>query len=257
MEVPIDEPIRIELVSNDVMHEFFVPAFFFMRNAMPGHPNSFTFTPTKFGTFPGSAPSSAGLALADDVRGEGRRASRTSSTWVKQERNVDPRASTARRTAGHQLHSPRRTSRGTRTASPSRRASRPRSRSSNHDAGIDHNFAIYNGLGPRSELFASAQFAGVATKSFTLPTLPPGKYYFQCNVHGPAMSGVFIVEKSADADGRSEPWRVTEASAPGTVRAPREAGARVAHDDRPQEDRDPVSGQLVRLLRDRRASSPC
>jgi hypothetical protein len=23
--------------------------------------------------------------------------------------------------------------------------------------------------------------------------LPPGSYYFQCNIHGPAMSGVFKV----------------------------------------------------------------
>ncbi len=61
MEVPIDEPIHIHLVSNDVMHEFFVPAFFFMRNAIPGHPNDFTWTPYRLRhVTKASAPSSAG-----------------------------------------------------------------------------------------------------------------------------------------------------------------------------------------------------
>src|SRR3954468_4026133 len=45
MELPVDEPAHITLVSKDVMHEFFIPDFLFMRNAIPGHPNTFTFTP--------------------------------------------------------------------------------------------------------------------------------------------------------------------------------------------------------------------
>ncbi|HZP90466.1 MAG TPA: cytochrome c oxidase subunit II, partial [Actinomycetota bacterium] len=61
MEVPVDEPIHIHIVSNDVMHEFFVPAFYFMRNAMPGHPNDFTWTPTRLGTFQGQCAEYCGL----------------------------------------------------------------------------------------------------------------------------------------------------------------------------------------------------
>src|SRR5436190_1554889 len=49
-ELPVDEPVRVELVSRDVMHEFYVPDLLFMRNAVPGHPNVFTFTPTRLGT---------------------------------------------------------------------------------------------------------------------------------------------------------------------------------------------------------------
>ena len=34
---------------------------------------------------------------------------------------------------------------------------------------------------------------GPETKTFTGPALPAGKYYFQCDVHGPAMSGTLVV----------------------------------------------------------------
>jgi plastocyanin len=63
----------------------------------------------------------------------------------------------------------------------------------NRDSGIDHNFAIWSNVDQKNQLFATGKFPGVSTRSFALPSLPPGKYYFQCNVHGPAMSGVFIV----------------------------------------------------------------
>jgi plastocyanin len=39
--------------------------------------------------------------------------------------------------------------------------------------------------------------SGPATKTYTAPPLPAGKYYFQCDVHGPAMSGTLIIGKKA------------------------------------------------------------
>jgi plastocyanin len=65
----------------------------------------------------------------------------------------------------------------------------------NKDLGIDHNFAVYDSPNLGKKFFQTGRFAGVATKSFTIDPLPPGKYYFQCDVHGPAMSGTFIVGK--------------------------------------------------------------
>src|SRR5207249_2405201 len=61
IELPVDEPVHIHLTSTDVMHEFFVPAFLFMRNAMPGLPNDFTWTPNRVGTFPGQCAEFCGL----------------------------------------------------------------------------------------------------------------------------------------------------------------------------------------------------
>ena len=199
MEVPIAEPIRINLVSNDVMHEFFVPAFFFMRNAIPGHPNSFTWTPTTFGTFQGQCAEFCGLGHYQ-MRFEVKVVAQTDFLdWVKKERdsilslNCDAPAGNQLQLTAHNI--------AWDTNCLAVDAGQPATITvANLDDGIDHNFAIYNGLDLQKELFVVPQFAGVATKSFSIPSIPPGKYYFQCNVHGPAMSGVFIVKKTQGGD---------------------------------------------------------
>jgi hypothetical protein len=65
---------------------------------------------------------------------------------------------------------------------------------SNLDAGIEHNFALYDGAKRKRTYFQSPRFVGVAERTFQLRPLPKGRYYFQCDVHGPAMSGTLLVK---------------------------------------------------------------
>lgn len=51
--LPVDETVRVELSSPDVIHSFWVPSFLFKLDVIPGRDNSFTFTPTREGTFAG------------------------------------------------------------------------------------------------------------------------------------------------------------------------------------------------------------
>jgi cytochrome c oxidase subunit II len=51
--LPVDETIRVELSSPDVIHSFWVPAFLFKLDVVPGRSNSFSFTPTTEGQFVG------------------------------------------------------------------------------------------------------------------------------------------------------------------------------------------------------------
>ena len=51
--LPVGRTTEIRLVSSDVIHSFWVPAFLFKRMAIPGRENVFDFTPTKEGVFPG------------------------------------------------------------------------------------------------------------------------------------------------------------------------------------------------------------
>lgn len=51
--LPVDRPVRFNLTSADVIHSFWIPAFYFKLDVIPGHPNSFDVTPTKLGTFSG------------------------------------------------------------------------------------------------------------------------------------------------------------------------------------------------------------
>lgn len=51
--LPKGVPVRFNLYSSDVVHSFWVPAFLFKRDVVPGHPNHFAVTPTKEGTYEG------------------------------------------------------------------------------------------------------------------------------------------------------------------------------------------------------------
>ncbi len=51
--LPVNEPVRFNLTSADVIHSFWVPEFYFKLDVIPGHPNSFDVTPSRTGTFLG------------------------------------------------------------------------------------------------------------------------------------------------------------------------------------------------------------
>ena len=49
--LPVNESIRFELSSPDVIHSFWVPAFNYKLDVVPGRLNAFDLTPTREGTF--------------------------------------------------------------------------------------------------------------------------------------------------------------------------------------------------------------
>jgi plastocyanin len=58
----------------------------------------------------------------------------------------------------------------------------------NNDAGTQHNIAIYTDASAADNLFRGDLVTGVATVTYTVPSIPPGTYYFRCDVH-PTMNG--------------------------------------------------------------------
>lgn len=63
--LPLGKTTRIVLVSDDVIHAFWIPAFLFKRDAVPGLRNSFDFTPSRPGTFRGVCAEFCGLEHAN------------------------------------------------------------------------------------------------------------------------------------------------------------------------------------------------
>ncbi len=51
--LPEGETVQFRLESNDVIHSFWVPAFLFKMDVIPGRVNTFEITPTKLGEFKG------------------------------------------------------------------------------------------------------------------------------------------------------------------------------------------------------------
>jgi cytochrome c oxidase subunit 2 len=61
LNLPLGETARLNIRSVDVDHSFWVPAFLFKRDAIPGYDNAFDWTPTKLGRFRGECGEFCGL----------------------------------------------------------------------------------------------------------------------------------------------------------------------------------------------------
>jgi len=191
IELPVGAPVHIRLEARDVVHEFYVPDFLFMRNALPGRPNEFSFTPTRIGTFRGQCAEFCGLHH-DQMRFVLKVVSQADYVaWVDQARkaaqNVDCNPSGPLRLVSKDN--------AWNTGCLAVAAGSPFSVSvSNLDAGIEHNFAVYPKAAAKRPMFQGPRFVGVAEQTYQLRPLPKGRHYFQCDVHGPAMSGALIVK---------------------------------------------------------------
>jgi cytochrome c oxidase subunit 2 len=59
--LPVNESVRFNLVSPDVIHSFWVPEFYFKMDVVPGKINTFDMTPTREGVFTGRCAELCGL----------------------------------------------------------------------------------------------------------------------------------------------------------------------------------------------------
>ena len=59
--LPVNEKVRFELTSPDVIHSFWVPAFLFKMDVIPGKTNVFELTPDKVGTYAGKCAELCGV----------------------------------------------------------------------------------------------------------------------------------------------------------------------------------------------------
>jgi cytochrome c oxidase subunit 2 len=59
--LPVDQKVKFELTSPDVIHSFWVPAFLFKMDVIPGRTNVFEVTPNKVGEFRGKCAELCGV----------------------------------------------------------------------------------------------------------------------------------------------------------------------------------------------------
>jgi cytochrome c oxidase subunit 2 len=191
MEVPVNQTIHIHLQSRDVVHEFYVPALLFMRNAIPGYPNDFDFTPTKLGTYPGQCAEFCGLWHSKMTFVLKVVSPPDFAAWVQSEKAAALNVSCPPGPPAVQLVAENTSWNATCIAVPS---NTPWSATVvNKDAGIDHTFAVFDSSKLKVKYFESPAVTGPSTATFQPAPLRPGRYYFECTVHGPSMSGTLIV----------------------------------------------------------------
>lgn len=190
-ELPVNQTVLIDLKSTDVIHGFYLPQFNFSKNAIPGVTNTFSFTPDRPGRYPGQCTQLCGVGhyqmafvlkvvssseFADWVHHE-----KLEATGGKCGAESNDIALTAKNVAWN-------------TKCIRVHAGRPVTVTmGNEDPGIQHNFSIYSGPDAKTTLFKGPLLTGPASKVLHVPALPEGTYYFQCDVHGQAMSGTYVV----------------------------------------------------------------
>ena len=192
MAVPLGRSVEVTLESTDVMHGFFIPGMLFMRNAVPGHPNVFTFTPTRAGAYHGQCTQFCGLwhskmTLVLEVLPQAK-----FQAWVNLQKKAQSKAGSCTPT-GSSITLTAQHIQWDKTCIAAVAGQPIKITIINKDAGIAHNFAIWVNSSLKKRLFQTGNMSGPATKTYTAPALPAGKYYFQCDVHGPAMSGTLII----------------------------------------------------------------
>ncbi len=66
----------------------------------------------------------------------------------------------------------------------------------NKDPGTPHNVAIYpdeaSATDPANALFAGEVFPGPETRTYDVPAIKKGDYFFHCDVHPTQMNGTFV-----------------------------------------------------------------
>jgi cytochrome c oxidase subunit 2 len=192
MVLPVAEPVQIQLTSRDVIHSFFVPDLLFKRDAIPGRTSTFTFTPEKIGTFPAQCAEFCGLWHSRMTFSVQVVSPPDYQTWITEQRKhaqgitCDPSGSSLSLVA-HDI--------AWNTNCLAVPANQPFTVSvTNQDTGIQHNFSIYDSFFEKKTYFRSPKITGPASETLNVSGLSPGHYYFQCDVHGPAMSGAFVVK---------------------------------------------------------------
>jgi cytochrome c oxidase subunit 2 len=191
MVLPVDEPVQITLTSRDVIHSFFVPALLFKRDVIPGRTSAFTFTPTELGTFQSQCAEFCGLWHSRMTFQVQVVTSTDYQAWIKEQRKAAQSITCESNGTDLALIAHDISWNAFCLAVP------PDTdftiEITNQDSGIEHNFSIYDSFFEKQSFFTSPKITGPASESLNVPGLLAGRYYFQCDVHGPAMSGAFVV----------------------------------------------------------------
>jgi cytochrome c oxidase subunit 2 len=206
MVVPVGETVQLDLQSRDVIHGFYVPAFLFKRDVIPGKTNVFDFKVDQPGTYSGQCTQFCGLLHWDMVFSV-RAVSRPEfDAWVVAAKATPAPTATPAPPASGAAPSPG----GSQAAAVTLRlaaqaiaydttaleapANTPiRIDFTNSDAGIPHNVAIHKDSPTGETVFQGDIITGVATVTYDVPALPAGTYAFVCTVH-PNMVGTLTVK---------------------------------------------------------------
>jgi cytochrome c oxidase subunit 2 len=194
MALPVGEPVKLILISNDVIHSFFVPAFLVKRDVVPlpegKPPNTLEFTVSEEGTYRGQCAEFCGLLHADMTFSVQAMSRPDFDAWIAAIRSGETPAPSVPAGGAVLKVSAKDITFDTKQLEVA--AGQPfKIEFTNNDA-LDHNVGIWKGT---EELFRGEVFSGPGTRTYVVDGLAAGEYTFICDIHPlPAMTGTLTVK---------------------------------------------------------------
>jgi cytochrome c oxidase subunit 2 len=194
MVLPVGEPIKLILVSKDVIHSFYVPAFLVKRDVVPlpegKSPNELEFTVSEAGTYAGQCAEFCGdLHARMTFTVEAMTRDKFDAWLAAAKAGETPAPSVA---AGGEVLKVAAKEIAFNVKELSATAGQPFTIEFDNQEAVAHNVAIYKG---QDLIFAGKIFTGPATEDYAVSALPTGEYTFVCQVHLiPAMTGTLTVK---------------------------------------------------------------
>ncbi len=194
MVLPVNQPIRFRVTGQDVIHSFYVPQFFYKKDAIPGRINEFDLNITDPGTYGGQCAEFCGLGHSTmyfTVRAVTRP---EFDQWI-QDQQAKANATAAPAPSGAASLTIKAVS--VTAAFDQKTLSAPANTPltvnfTNSDTTVQHNFAI-KGANPDGSDWYGMPFAPPgASETYQAPALKAGTYQFFCQIH-PNMQGTLTV----------------------------------------------------------------
>ncbi|HEV2890069.1 MAG TPA: cytochrome c oxidase subunit II [Frankiaceae bacterium] len=194
MIVPVGEKVHIEQRSDNVMHSFFVPAFLFKRDLIPGKANGFDITVTSPGVYHGQCAELCGTDHAQmtfSVKGVSRA---EFDKWFNEFRPPLPKCEDTAKAATEYTVTALQGRAEWETPCAYLKAGGPVSLTMHNQGGLPHNIAVFEGpMTENKPVGKPGKIINSGSDTVALPALEAGKdYRFYCQVH-PLMEGLVKV----------------------------------------------------------------
>jgi cytochrome c oxidase subunit 2 len=192
--VPVGEKVHIEERSDNVIHSFFIPAFLFKRDVVPGRANGFDLTVSSPGVYHGQCAELCGTEhsfMTFTVKAVGR------AEFDKWFQDFEPPKAkcddTSKASNAVTIHSVPNAAEFADTCAYVKAGS-PTTVTFANGGGLQHNVAVYDGsLTGGGKLIKAGKIIDHGTDVFEVPALKAGgDYNYFCQVH-PQMEGRFVV----------------------------------------------------------------
>jgi cytochrome c oxidase subunit 2 len=194
MVVPVGEPVRLTLMSADVIHSFYVPQFLIKKDVIPFPegmaPNTLEFTVTEEGTYHGQCAEFCGNLHAQMTFSVQAMPPAQFDQWLADAKagktpqpSVQPEGEVIELTADNIAFD---------KLELQVAADTPWTLRFNNAEDVSHNVVIVDA--DNNEVFRTDTISN-ESKDFAVPALPAGEYTFYCEIHPvPAMTGTLTVQ---------------------------------------------------------------